>query len=365
MSVGTFYPAFPPLPATDTEIGNLSGSTENVQESLDRKLEQEDLADYATESYVDDKVEPCVRYYDVDLSGVDLNNYQEPGIYRFQTNSSAPITNAPPGWDTDDSNFMILEVLSYDSDNVVQRASTADRDSDSTFNEMYQRSSEGSAWTNWIKLASEDYVDAGLANKLEAADLSNYAEKSFNNTPSELRVAYIDSDGKLTYSGSINSTELGRLNGLSSNVQDQLDDRFVGSQGGYFGKYNDGVSSKILATQGQWEVKMYKSGSECQLFVRYGSAATDFMMTGVKGYGGGGVESISGNNASALGQELGSVTKGSAADDGFPLNIGSHQSGSYLLSTIGTTVKAAIVDFWLHNNDSDEVAVAARLTGIV
>lgn len=58
-------------------------------------------------------------------------------------------------------------------------------------------------------------------NNLENA-VDNKQAKSWNNVPNELMVALLDSNGRLTYSAIINSTELGCLNNCSSNIQNQI-----------------------------------------------------------------------------------------------------------------------------------------------
>lgn len=59
--------------------------------------------------------------------------------------------------------------------------------------------------------------------------LDKKQDMSWVNTPTELRVAFIDSNGKLTYSAIISSAELGALNNISGNIQNQLNNRVVNS----------------------------------------------------------------------------------------------------------------------------------------
>ena len=65
-----------------------------------------------------------------------------------------------------------------------------------------------------------DYLD-GVTSSVQT-QLDNKPEKGYIDNPNELRVAYVNSSGQLAYSGTINDSELVHLNGVTSNIQTQL-----------------------------------------------------------------------------------------------------------------------------------------------
>ena len=72
-------------------------------------------------------------------------------------------------------------------------------------------------------------TELGYLNNVSSniqTQLDDKMEKGFtNNPPSNLQVALVKTDGELTYHTGVESTELGYLNGVSSNIQDQLNDK--------------------------------------------------------------------------------------------------------------------------------------------
>lgn len=175
--------------------------------------------------YVQAALNSSVRYKTTDET--DLNKIEEQGIYKI-TNT---LTNLPSFVDTSDDNFILVEVLAYDDDNVCQRICSADRDDAGKFNYLAQRVSESGAWTSWIKFATEEFVTETVGSAV-----SNLIEKEFSSNPSVASAAYITSQGKIGYVGSVSSTELGYLNNASGNIQTQinaLDNKTVFTTAGY------------------------------------------------------------------------------------------------------------------------------------
>lgn len=69
--------------------------------------------------------------------------------------------------------------------------------------------------------ATEIKYVGGVTSSIQN-QLNSRPSKAFSSNPSEYRVAYITSGGTIDYSSTINSTELGYLNGVTSSIQTQI-----------------------------------------------------------------------------------------------------------------------------------------------
>jgi hypothetical protein len=148
----------------------------------------------------------------------DLNNVLVSGLYH---QPQTPI--ADRNYPTLQAGLLSVYVIS--STVVFQTYQTVPGGS-STNNRLYIRSRTSSGWGSWRGLADinhlhddEYYQKTTIDSRLNAANLQNAN-----------RAAIIDSTGRVSFSSAITTTELDQLDGVTSNVQAQLNNRYVKSE---------------------------------------------------------------------------------------------------------------------------------------
>lgn len=151
-------------------------------------------------------------------STTDLNNVLVSGLYH---QPSTPIAdrNYPalqPG---------LLSVFVISSNTVFQTYQTVPGGT-SANNRFYIRSRTSSGWGTWRGFASIDHIHDDLYYEKTVIDSRLDTANSTNTN----RAAVIDSTGKVSASGNITTTELDYLNNATSNIQDQLNNRYTKSE---------------------------------------------------------------------------------------------------------------------------------------
>lgn len=175
---------------TDMELSYLDGVTSAIQTQLDNRIPF-DNTNYTSLS-----------------SGDDLNNFKTSGIYiSANSTTTSGIINAP----TTGSGFKLFVIDGYISGRVSQFVTTNN-------NNLFTRQFNGTSWGDWDTLATK----AGLDKKQATVTGAATTITSSNLTASRALVS--NSSGKVAVS-TVTSTELGYLDGVTSNVQTQLDDK--------------------------------------------------------------------------------------------------------------------------------------------
>jgi hypothetical protein len=204
-----------------TELGYLNGVTDNIQTQLDGKLDEA-----PTEIG----------------NAVNLNSYTSTGLFIQSSNAEAAAgSNYPAPY------AGLLEVYARsDAAFVYQRYTTYQ-----PYNIVYHRSNYTGTWSTWKgvssighshSIAEVDGLATSLADKADevhthaisdVTGLQTALDGKIDGTfPTGNRVMVTDATGVATISGTIDTTELGYLNGVTSSIQTQLNAKAVAGSNG-------------------------------------------------------------------------------------------------------------------------------------
>jgi hypothetical protein len=204
-----------------TELGYLNGVTDNIQTQLDGKIGE-------TPTEIG--------------NAVNLNDYTSTGLFIQSSNAEAAAgSNYPAPY------AGLLEVYARsDAAFVYQRYTTYQ-----PYNIVYHRSNYTGTWSTWKgvssighshSIAEVDGLATSLADKADevhthaisdVTGLQTALDGKINGTfPTGNRVMVTDATGVATISGTIDTTELGYLNGVTSSIQTQLNAKAVAGSNG-------------------------------------------------------------------------------------------------------------------------------------
>lgn len=165
-----------------------------------------------------DNITAGVDSVDPIISTTNLNNIVEAGTYH---QGSTPQQNL--NYPTLQPGLLIVAVAGTTIFQTYQTISGGT----STNNRLYVRSRSGT-WGPWETFATADHLhDTVYYQKNEVDSRLDPANLTPANTN---RVAIVNSSGRVTYSPNITTDELEFINGVTSNVQSQLNDRYRKSE---------------------------------------------------------------------------------------------------------------------------------------
>lgn len=212
--------------------------------------------------------------------------------------------------------------------------------------------SEGVKTTSNITLTELNRIDGLTSNAQQ--QLNEKAIKGFGTNPENNQVAYVTSEGKLHYSGNIGQTELGSLLNIESNIQDQINS--IKSQSTSFSMHDVyPVTGEVSKS-----IPIYTESGFCYVrFVAEPNSVARVIITAYEKL----KVSYTKGQADGWNRNIVDVDKDTSLKMGISKSItDDYESGDILISLQNSSLKKVIrLTFHMHNNDSDEFAFCGTL----
>lgn len=194
---------------------------------------------------------------------------------------------------------------------------------------------------------------------------SEVIKKGFSNDPPNTRCAYVDGSGNITYSSTVTSTEVASLDGVSGNIQTQINNlnsknsRLL-SCGAYHAQK---PSSTTVIDVAEWTLR---SGSTTSGTVKIKHESSGLKVA-ISAFGGPGdqVFRCSLGKAEDSGWARNSWVEefGTNTTTGLGVTAGDYEWGDLLISSLGAPRIVFRLSYHMHVNDSDEHAVSWQAWG--